>query len=80
MLGTSLHTLVQMVENGLGVTMLPAMAVAAGILDNTHIEARALSADHPSRSIALAWRRASPRGKEFSLLAGVLRDAHNQGA
>jgi len=32
-------------------------------------------ADHPSRSIALAWRKASPRGKEFRLLAGVLREA-----
>jgi len=74
MLGTSLHTLVQMVDNGLGVTMLPEMAIEANILANTGITTRPLVADHPSRSIALAWRRASPRGKEFELLADVLRD------
>lgn len=75
MIGTSLHTLVQMVDNGLGVTMLPEMAIKADILANTGICTRALVADHPSRSIALAWRKASPRGKEFHLLAGVLREA-----
>ena len=32
MMGTSLHTLVQMVDNGLGVTMVPQMALHAGIL------------------------------------------------
>ncbi|MBK6297779.1 MAG: LysR family transcriptional regulator [Sphingomonadales bacterium] len=74
MLGTSLHTLVQMVDNGLGVTMLPEMAIEANILANTGITTRPLVADHPSRSIALAWRRASPRGKEFELLANVLRE------
>ena len=75
MLGTSLHTLVQMVDNGLGVTMLPEMAITAGILAGTSVVARPLDADHPSRSIALAWRRGSPRDKEFRLLADALRDA-----
>jgi LysR family transcriptional regulator, hydrogen peroxide-inducible genes activator len=75
MVGTSLHTLVQMVENGLGVTMLPKMAIDAGILEHTKIIARPLSAENPSRKIALLWRKASPRGKEFALLAGVLREA-----
>lgn len=75
MLGTSLHTLVQMVDNGLGVTLLPAMALEAGILDNTHVVAKPLDADHPSRRIALAWRRGSPREKEFRLLADALREA-----
>ncbi len=79
MMGTSLHTLVQMVDNGLGVTMLPEMAIAANILMGTNIVARALEADHPARQIALVWRKASPRGKEFSLLAGVLRDAWTAG-
>ena len=32
MMGTSLHTLVQMVDNGLGVTFVPGMAIDAGIL------------------------------------------------
>lgn len=72
MMGTSLHTIVQMVDNGLGVTMLPEMAVNAGILDHTRVSARPLEAEHPSRTIALVWRRASPRERDFRLLADVL--------
>ncbi|MDB5688397.1 MAG: transcriptional regulator, LysR family [Sphingomonas bacterium] len=75
MLGTSLHTLVQMVDNGLGVTMLPQMALDAGILENTHVAARPLDAVRPSRRIALVWRSGSPREKEFGMLADALRDA-----
>lgn len=73
MMGTSLHTLVQMVENALGTTMLPEMAIDAGILDNTHVVARPLDADHPARKIALVWRKKSPREKDFRLLAKALR-------
>ncbi len=76
MMGTSLHTLVQMVDNGLGVTMLPEMALDANILANTGIVTRPLEAEHPSRTIALVWRKASPRAKDFQLLANVLRKAH----
>ena len=75
MMGTSLHTLVQMVDNGLGVTMLPEMAIKAGILDHTGIVARPLLAEHPSRRIALIWRTGSPRDKEFRLLAEALKTA-----
>jgi len=75
MLGTSLHTLVQMVDNGLGTTLVPAMAVDAGILEGTRVVARRLDADHPSRRIALVWRKASPREKEFRLLADALKAA-----
>ncbi|WP_442681421.1 hydrogen peroxide-inducible genes activator [Sphingomonas sp. ASY06-1R] len=76
MMGTSLHTLVQMVDNGLGVTMLPEMALDAGILDHTGVVARPLDADHPSRRIALVWRKGSPRDKEFRLFAEALQAAH----
>ncbi|SEN36363.1 transcriptional regulator [Sphingomonas gellani] len=72
MLGTSLHTIVQMVDNGLGVTMLPQMAVDAGILDHTRVTARPIDADKAKRRIALAWRRASPRESDFRLLADTL--------
>jgi len=72
MMGTSLHTLVQMVDNGLGVTFIPAMAIEAGILDGTRIDARPLRSDHGSRKIALIWRRSSPRESEFQLLAAAL--------
>lgn len=73
MLGTSLHTLIQMVDNDLGVTLIPEMAIDAGILDNTNVVARPLDAEHPVRRIALAWRKGSPRDKEFHMLADALR-------
>jgi LysR family hydrogen peroxide-inducible transcriptional activator len=75
MMGTSLHTMVQMVDNGLGVTMLPEMAIDAGILDHTDVTARPLEAENASRHIALVWRKASPRERDFRLLADVLREA-----
>ncbi|MBB5685549.1 hydrogen peroxide-inducible genes activator [Sphingobium boeckii] len=75
MLGTSLHTLVQMVDNGLGVTLLPEMALDAGILSGTSIEARPLDAENAARQIALVWRKGSPREKDFQLLAGVLKNS-----
>ena len=74
-LGTSLHTLVQMVDNGLGMTLVPEMAVAAGLLAGTGVVTRRLDADHSSRRIALVWRRGSPRDKEFRLLADALKAA-----
>jgi LysR family transcriptional regulator, hydrogen peroxide-inducible genes activator len=73
MIGTSLHTLVQMVDNGLGVTMLPQMAIDAGILHGTDVVARPLKGKAPSREIALVWRKNSPRADEFRLLAEELR-------
>jgi LysR family hydrogen peroxide-inducible transcriptional activator len=73
MMGTSLHTLVQMVDNGLGITFLPAMAIEAGILAGTGIEAKPLRSDHGFRRIALIWRRSSPRESEFELLGGAIR-------
>ncbi|MGQ0590753.1 MAG: hydrogen peroxide-inducible genes activator [Sphingosinicella sp.] len=74
-LGTSLHTLVQMVDNGLGLTLIPEMAVDAGILEGTNVVARRLDAEHPTRRIALVWRKGSPREKEFRLLADALKAA-----
>ena len=76
MLGTSLHTLVQMVDNGLGLTFVPQMAIEAGILEGTGIDARPLISG--SRRIALVWRRSSPREEEFRMLAdslaGIVRE------
>ena len=73
MIGTSLHTLVQMVDNGLGLTILPEMALQAGILHDTQIVARPLNSANASRQITLVWRKNSPRGDEFRLLATELR-------
>ena len=73
MMGTSLHTLVQMVDNGLGLTFVPGMAIEAGVLTGTGVDARPLRSEHPYRRIALIWRRSSPRESEFRMLAETLR-------
>ena len=73
MMGTSLHTLVQMVDNGLGLTFVPGMAIEAGILVGTGVDSRPLRSEHPYRRIALIWRRSSPRESEFQMLAKTLR-------
>ena len=71
---TSLMTLVQMVANGLGVTVLPKMAVDAGLLRGLKLDIRPFSSPKAARSIALAWRRTSARGEEFRMLGETLRD------
>jgi LysR family transcriptional regulator, hydrogen peroxide-inducible genes activator len=72
-LGTSLHTLVQMVDNKLGVTLLPDMALKAGILENTNVAVRPFASERAKRVIALVWRKSSPREAEFHLLGEVLK-------
>ncbi|MGD1955772.1 MAG: LysR substrate-binding domain-containing protein [Sphingomonadales bacterium] len=73
-LGTSLHTLVQMVDNDLGVTLLPKLAIDGGILEGTDIGTKPLAGDAPARKIGLIWRKGSPRQAEFKVLAEALRD------
>lgn len=68
---TSLHTLVQMVDSGLGVTLLPQLALDAGILRGTDVVARPLS-ENAARHIGLAWRRGTQRAKEFTLFGEAL--------
>ena len=69
---TSLPTLVQMVANNLGVTLLPKMAVDSGLLTGTGLVARPLAKSAPAREIALVWRPTTPRMVEFNLLADML--------
>ncbi len=71
---TSLHTTVQMVDNGLGIAILPKMAVDAGILRGLKLDFRPFSSPNASRGIALAWRKSSRRGEEFTMLGNYLRD------
>jgi LysR family hydrogen peroxide-inducible transcriptional activator len=66
---TSLPTLVQMVDNGLGVTLLPQLALDAGVLKGTEMVARPVEVDNPERDIALVWRKGTARKEEFQLLA-----------
>jgi LysR family hydrogen peroxide-inducible transcriptional activator len=70
---TSLHTLVQMVGSGLGVSLLPAMAVQAGLTQDAPVAVRPLDVDQPSRQIVVAWRAGSSREAEGRLLAATLR-------
>lgn len=71
LMATSLHTLVQMVANGLGVTLLPLLAVDGEVLRGTDLVTRPL-AEPASRQIGLAWRASSPRALEFRLLGEAL--------
>lgn len=71
--GTSLATLVQMVDNGLGITLVPQLALDAGILRGTDVVTRPLLAQHAWREIGLAWRRGTGRRAEFMLLGATLR-------
>lgn len=71
MLGTSLGTLVQMVASGMGVTLLPRLAVEAGILTGTDLVTRPL-AGGGARLLGLAWRKSSARKDEFRLLGKAL--------
>ena len=69
---TSLFTLAEMVANGFGITLLPAMAAP-------HMSAirglclRPLVSRRVYRTVGLAWRRTSPRGPEFEELARHFR-------
>ncbi|UTP40638.1 LysR substrate-binding domain-containing protein [Phenylobacterium sp. LH3H17] len=69
---TSLTTLVQLVAHGQGVTLLPAMAADA--LADPRIVLARFSDPQPSRTIALAWRTASPRRRQLKDLAARIAE------
>ena len=71
---SSLHTLVQMVDNGLGLTLLPTMAIDTGIVKATRVQVRPLEGKGVSRQIGFVWRISSPRKQEFVLLAKFFGD------
>lgn len=75
LVASTLHTLVQMVDAGLGVTLLPEMAVRAGLLDGGRVVARPLPAPGAERRIALVWRRRNPRAADLRLLGETIRAA-----
>lgn len=75
LVASTLQTLVQFVDAGFGVTLLPQMAVAAGVLAGSGVYSRAIDDPAAERRIALAWRRDHPRETEFLLLADTIRQA-----
>jgi len=71
--GTSLHTLVQMVANGLGVTLLPELAIEGDVLGDTHLQLKHFTTDNVNREIGMAWRKSDPRRDDYLLLAEFIK-------
>jgi LysR family hydrogen peroxide-inducible transcriptional activator len=71
---TSLETLRQMVAAGVGVTLLPELAVAAPVPESPDIELVRFDAPVPSRQIAMFWRRTSAHAEFLPQLAATIRD------
>jgi LysR family hydrogen peroxide-inducible transcriptional activator len=69
---TSLLTLVQMVESGMGIALLPHMAIQGGLLKNTFLVVCSLASPVPKRTIALVSRRSTSRHEEFEFLAALV--------
>lgn len=71
---TSLHTLVQMVAGGMGVTLLPKIAAEGGAAAGAHVAIRPFETPIVGRSIGVAWREGGPREAEARMLGEVLRE------
>jgi LysR family hydrogen peroxide-inducible transcriptional activator len=72
--GSSLSTLVQMVGAGIGVTLIPEMAVAVETRSAPVSIAR-FGKPKPSRTIGMIWRRTSPLAKQLSQISEVVRQS-----
>jgi LysR family hydrogen peroxide-inducible transcriptional activator len=69
---TSLETLRQMVASGVGITLLPALAVAPPVPASPNLHLARFSGETPHRRIALFWRRSSALGPFLNRLAREL--------
>ena len=72
--GSSLSTLVQMVGAGIGVTLIPEMAVAVETRSASVSVAR-FKSPQPSRTIGMIWRKTSPLGKQLKQISEVVRQS-----
>lgn len=61
-----------MVRNGVGVTLVPGIAVAHEVDANPGLVALPFTRPKPYRTIGLAWRPTSARAPEFALLGALL--------
>jgi LysR family hydrogen peroxide-inducible transcriptional activator len=68
---TSLATVMQMVANGYGITLLPRVAVDVEVRDE-RVKLLRFAAPEPGRTIGLAWRRTSPRKADFAALGQLV--------
>ncbi len=72
---SALHTLVQMVEAGEGVTLLPEISVEVECRGATHVVVRPVTTAEPAgRRLGLAWRAPSERGDAYRTLAAEWRE------
>ncbi len=70
--GSSLTTLVQMVSAGIGVTLIPDMAVAVETRSASVSVAR-FEGPQPARTIGMIWRRTSPLAKQLLQIGDLVR-------
>lgn len=75
---TSLLTLLQMIESGLGVGLVPAMALRSERVKSPTLVARPLTHPAPKRTIALIARRSTARTAELQALASIIRSVHRK--
>jgi len=68
---TSLATVIQMVANGYGITLVPEVAADAEAHDE-RVKLLRFAEPQPGRTIGLAWRGTSPRRKDFEALAEII--------
>jgi LysR family hydrogen peroxide-inducible transcriptional activator len=71
---TSLTTVMQMVANGYGVTLVPEIAADVEVRD-ARVRLARFAAPEPGRVVGLAFRRTSPRRKDFAALGEVVKEA-----
>jgi len=74
---TSLPTLVAMVEEGLGITLLPKLAIDAGISNGHKLHLGDVQGARP-RQVALAWRKSSPHVQTFQEISRCLTSARTE--
>lgn len=72
--GSSLSTLVQMVGAGIGVTMIPEMAVPVETR-SAHVACTRFDGPQPGRTIGMIWRRSNPLADDLRAIAEVVRAA-----
>lgn len=72
---TSLPTLVHMVAGGLGISLLPRLAIDAGVTSGADVELRAFDTPMIGRRIGIAWRTGSPRAAEAKMIGEIVRGA-----
>lgn len=71
---TSLSTVMQMVAAGYGVTLLPELCASVEVRDD-RVSLLRFTDPQPQRCVGLAWRRSSPRKRDFDALGDCILDA-----